>query len=103
MLRSAIAVMKFRPTKLLTTLSAFAAHRSRTSAAKMSLALGPASDRAKFLTVRTKRIPVVFSGMACAPMNYLWQIRCPCGRLFESTLPFGLRLARGQDGTDGRG
>src|SRR5271154_1077477 len=78
MSRSAIAVMKFRPTKLLATLSAFAARSNRTNAAKMSLAFQPTSDLAKALTARTKRVPVVFNGIGCASMSFLRQIRRFC-------------------------
>src|SRR5271165_1985884 len=54
--------MKFRPTKLLTTVRPFAASNNTRSAAKSHFAFQPASEFAKTATARASRVAVTLRG-----------------------------------------
>ena len=79
MSRPAIAVMKLRLTKLLTTFSPFAAHRSATSAANSDFAFRPTSESAKYRIARRKRFAVALSGIVWLSILHPWAgaARCP--------------------------
>jgi hypothetical protein len=72
--------MKFRPTKLLTTVRPFAASNNMRSAAKSHFAFQPASEFAKTATARASRVAVTLRGRRFLGFHSyaLGKSRCQC-------------------------
>src|SRR5271156_3875885 len=96
--------MKFRPTKLLTTVRPFAASNNTRSAAKSHFAFQPASEFAKSATACASRVAVTlrgggFSGSILTPSGKLVAMRilsCSEPR-FGDHLPAQCRHPEGED------